>query len=83
VIGQYLVGPRPRYTVERNGACFTLRLAGGLPAAYGEEARFCFDDGTGAPVVIRVTNGKVVEERTATEVRPTVRPSDLRLRRTS
>lgn len=80
IVAQYIGGAAPRYTVERRGSCFTLRLVRGLPAAYGDESLFCFDRATGAPVRIRVRNRNVVEERTTTHLTGTVRSSDFRVR---
>lgn len=78
----YVEGDVPLYSVtaddEGERACFDLEQVRPLPAPpYGTTARFCFDDGTGALVMLRVERDEAVDLTEATEVRATVRDRDL------
>jgi hypothetical protein len=78
----YLVGDPPLYEVEGDGAgCFDLELARDLPyVPYGEHARFCFDDETGAVVLARIERPEATDVTEATSVRSEVSDTDLELR---
>ena len=76
----YVEGPNPVYAVERVGdGCFELtqlRVEPRVP--FGVEARFCFDQATGAPTDTRVTYaGGVVEVLAVADLTDTVRDEDL------
>ena len=63
----YVEGDRPVYLVDRVDGCFRLRLALAAPPAlreYGETARLCFDEETGALVrsVVTREDGEDVTE---------------------
>lgn len=75
----YLVGDPPLYSVEGDGdGCFDLTLERDLPLApYGEQARFCFDEDTGAMTLARIERVEATDETRATSVSPDVQPSDL------
>ena len=83
VLRTYVEGDAPLYRVEEDpvdGAqvCFDLRLDRPIVAPpYGERARFCFDDETGAPVLVRVERVEATDLTEATEVRSEVRDADL------
>lgn len=75
----YVEGPVPLYAVVADGACFDLSQVRPLPAPpYGTEARFCFDDETGALTYIRVERDEAVDVTEATTLRAEVRDDDLR-----
>lgn len=71
----------PTYRVRRDEeGCFVLTLTGLLPAPpYGERARFCFDDATGAPTLIRIERAEGVDVTEAVEIRTDVRDADFSL----
>ena len=71
---------RPVYAVERAGdGCFELAQLRVEPRApFGVDARFCFDDATGAPTDSRVRYaGGIVEVLAVTTLTGTVRDADL------
>lgn len=73
-------GPNPVYAVEEAGdGCFELAQLRVEPRApFGVDARFCFDDETGAPTDTRVEYaGGIVEVLAVTELTGTVRDEDL------
>jgi hypothetical protein len=72
-------GSRPLYLVESDGpGCFRLVLALAFPSPpYGDSARFCFDDDTGATVLIEIRRGDAVDTTTAISVRSEVTEADL------
>jgi len=73
-------GPTPVYSVERAGnGCFALDQLRSEPRApFGVEARFCFDDATGAPTNSRVRYaGGIVEVVAVTDLAGTVDDADL------
>ena len=75
-----LEGPAPVYAVEPAGdGCFDLAQQRVEPRApFGIEARFCFDEGTGAPAGSRVRYaGGIVEVVAVTRVTPEVSDADL------
>ena len=75
-----VAGPSPVYAVEEIGdGCFALAQLRSEPrAAFGTEARFCFDEATGAPTDSRVRYaGGIVEVLATSSVTSTVRDSDL------
>ncbi len=75
-----VAGPTPVYAVEEIGdGCFALAQLRSEPrAAFGTEARFCFDEATGAPTDSRVRYaGGIVEVLATSSVTSTVRDSDL------
>ena len=53
VLRQQLLGPKRLYDVTATGAhCYDFRLRVNYPAPpYGRQARFCFDEATGAPTL--------------------------------
>jgi hypothetical protein len=76
----YLVGDPPLYEVEGDGdGCFDLTLARDLPyAPYGEAARFCFDEETGAMVLARIERPEATDVTEAVSVQSEVTDADLR-----
>lgn len=74
----YVAGDVPLYSVEADGECFDLTQILQLPAPpYGTEARFCFDDETGAITYVRVVRDEATDVTEATDVRAEVRDEDL------
>lgn len=79
VLATYLGGDLPLYAVTADGDCFDLDQVRPLPAPpYGTAARFCFDDETGALVLLRVERDEAVDLTEATSVTAEVRAGDLR-----
>ena len=75
-----VTGEEPVYAVARGApGCFSLAQLRSEPRApFGLEARFCFDDATGAPTDSRVRYaGGIVEVFAVTEIRASVRDADL------
>jgi len=75
-----VAGPSRAYAVERAGdGCFALAQLRNEPrAAFGIDARFCFDETTGAPTDSRVRDAAgIVEVVAVSSLTPTVRDSDL------
>ena len=75
-----VAGPSPVYAVEDiGGGCFAVAQLRSEPrAAFGTEARFCFDEATGAPTDTRVRYaGGIVEVLATSSVTSTVSDSDL------
>ena len=73
-------GPNPVYAVDReDGGCFALAQLRVEPRApFGVDARFCFDEETGAPTDTRVEYaGGIVEVLAVTELTGTVLDEDL------
>jgi hypothetical protein len=73
-------GESPVYAVERaTDDCFELAQLRVEPRApFGVDARFCFDEDTGAPTDTRVRySGGIVEVLAVTEVTGTVEDADL------
>jgi hypothetical protein len=71
----------PLYRVRRADAgCFDLTLTG-LQASppYGEKARFCFDDATGALTYVRIERPEGTDVTEAVEIRTDVRDDDFQL----
>jgi hypothetical protein len=79
VLRTYVVGPGRLYGVVADGAdCFVLRLRGSyLTPPYGQRARFCFDDATGAPVRSEVERFEATDRTVAVSVRARVSDADL------
>jgi len=81
----YVEGDVPLYAVDADEAgspegqaCFDLEQVRPLPAPpYGTAARFCFDDDTGALVLLRIERDEATDVTTATSVRGTVRDRDV------
>jgi hypothetical protein len=76
----FLVGPRPLYDVSTSGdGCFELDQTRPEPrAAFGVEARFCFDGPSGAPTNSRVRyEGGIVEVVATAALRTDVVDEDL------
>lgn len=75
-----VTGEAALYSVTREEGCFDLRQGRPDPRApFGVEARFCFDDLTGAPIDSRVRyEGGVEEVITVLELRSEVTDADLR-----
>lgn len=72
-------GPLYRVTAK-GGDCFDLHLTRLLPSApYGDEARFCFDDASGALTLVRIERAEGTDLTEAVEVRTDVRDEDFRL----
>lgn len=77
-----VVGTRAAYAVRRgeDDGCFLLVLRGRvLVPPYGEDATFCFDEGTGAQVSSVVHRAEATDTMTTIELRPEVRDADLAL----
>lgn len=75
-----VAGPSPVYAVEDIGdGCFALAQLRSEPrAAFGTEARFCFDEATGAPTDSRLRYaGGIVEVLAVSSLTSTVRDADL------
>ena len=79
-LDELVSGSNPLYAVEAGDAgCWTLTLRLDLPSPpYGTEARFCFDAGTGAPVLLEVQRPEAVDVVEAVEIRREVTAADLR-----
>lgn len=81
----YVEGDVPLYAVDADEAgspegqdCFDLEQVRSLPAPpYGTAARFCFDDETGALVLLRLERDEATDVTTAMSVRATVRDRDV------
>lgn len=68
----------PVYRVSQSGMCFDLRLTAALQAPpYGQNARFCFDDVSGAPTLQRVERAEGTDEVTLVTVRTDVSDDDI------
>ena len=77
-----VTGTRAAYAVRRgeDGGCFLLVLRGRvLVPPYGEDATFCFDEETGAPVSSVVHRAEATDTTTTIELRADVRDADLAL----
>lgn len=79
LIRRYVLGPGPLYLVrDAGGGCFELSLHVPIPAPpYGEQAVFCFDGATGAPVRVEIRRPEAVDVMVATAVRSEVADEDL------
>jgi hypothetical protein len=80
--GEYVFGDaHPLYRVRADGdGCYDLRLTRLLPSApYGDEARFCFDDETGAITFIRIERSEGIDVTEMVEIRTDVRETDFQL----
>jgi hypothetical protein len=77
----YLVGERPLYDVASDGeGCFDLDRVRDLPyLPYGDHARFCFDEETGAMTSSRIERVEATDVMEATSVRAEVTDDDLLL----
>jgi hypothetical protein len=77
----YVVGSHPLYRVTTTGdGCFDLVLTQLFPdPSYGTDARFCFDDETGAMISNRIVREEGTEVMEAVEVRAEVDERDLAL----
>jgi hypothetical protein len=71
----------PLYRVERaDEGCFDLTLTRLLPSPpYGNEARFCFDEDTGARTFARIVRDEGTDVTEAVEIRTDVRETDFQL----
>lgn len=78
---RYFLGEPPLYEVTGDGdGCFDLEAVRDLPVLpYGEQARFCFDDRTGAMLLARLERPEATDVTRAVSVRGEVRDADLRL----
>lgn len=79
-LGTMVSGSDPLYAVDEvEAGCFTLKQTRVEPRApFGIRARFCFDEGTGAPSATRVEyDGGIVEVFAAREIRAHVGDADL------
>ena len=77
---QLVEGGDPLYEVADGDdeGCWTLTLVEAYPSPpYGEEAGFCFDVDTGAPVRLEVRRQEAVDLAVTVEVRRTVTDADL------
>jgi hypothetical protein len=79
--GHYFEGEPPLYRVQTAGdGCYDLRLVQVFPSPpYGRNARFCFDDATGAIVYSEVRKDEGTDVRSAVEVRSAVSAGDFAL----
>ena len=77
----YVAGPVPIYAVTREGSdCFRLdRQLEYLLPPYGDQARFCFDAPTGAPVRTEVVRPEATDVTTADAVSVDVTDADFEL----
>ena len=74
----YFEGETPVYRVARSGSCFDLRLTAAIQAPpYGQSARFCFDQVSGAPTLQRIERVEGTDEVTLVSVRTDVTDEDL------
>ncbi len=75
----FFEGSFPLYAVEAEGnGCFDLSLTIAYPEPpYGNAARFCFDDATGAMIFARIERDEGTDTTEAVEVRAQVRAADL------
>lgn len=75
----YVGGEQPLYRVSRDDGCFDLRLARGMFAPpYGDRARFCFDDATGAVSLLRIERPEGTDTLELLAVTPEVTDDDFR-----
>lgn len=81
VLRGYVAGDERLYDVTQDGWCFELDLVRAYPdPPYGEVARFCFDETTGALAGLdRRLDGDISETMQADVVTATVNPLDLTL----
>jgi hypothetical protein len=77
ILRTYVTGERPAYRVVGEGECFTLVRLRPFPTQFGLEARFCFDERTGATRSTRVDFGDVEVVTEARTIRTTVTDEDL------
>jgi hypothetical protein len=77
----YVAGPVPIYAVTREGSdCFRLdRQLEYLLPPYGDQARFCFDAPTGAPVRTEVVRPEATDVTKAEAVSADVTDADFEL----
>lgn len=74
----YFDGDLPIYRVSQTGDCFDLRLTRAIQAPpYGQSARFCFDEESGAPTLQRVERAEGTDEVTLVSVRTDVTAEDV------
>ena len=82
ILRSYVEGPGRLYAITGNGGtdeCFSLRRLRVQPLSpYGEEATFCFDDDTGAPMSIEIREGQVVDRTITLQIIEVVTDNDLR-----
>lgn len=85
---KYVTGERPLYDVVDFGddvaggtaSCFRLDLALAVPAPpYGNQALFCFDQATAAPILTEIERTEATDRTVATDVRTQVDPADLQI----
>ncbi|MEY2565515.1 MAG: hypothetical protein QOE35_44 [Actinomycetota bacterium] len=75
---RYVLGAGALYRVAESRGCYTLRLRFRLPSPpYGEQARFCFDRPTGAPIRSEIVRKEARDQTVAVSVR--ARPTDADL----
>lgn len=81
LLRRYVTGPTALYAVTAVGeSCFRLTRTVALPAPpYGDEARFCFDPSTGAPVEVEIRRPEAVDTTVAVDVSGEVRDADLQV----
>jgi hypothetical protein len=73
-----LQGADPLYRLTEVDGCFVFQRRRAIePAPYGDEARMCFDDASGAMVRLRLERDGVVDEVVVTSIRTTVTDADL------
>jgi hypothetical protein len=73
-----LQGADPLYRLTDEDGCFVFQRRRAIdPAPYGDEARMCFDDASGAMVLLRLERDGVVDEVVVTSVRASVTDADL------
>lgn len=74
----YFSGETPVYRVSQQGQCFDLRLTAAIQAPpYGQNARFCFDEVSGAPSLQRIERLESTDEVTLVSVRADVSDADI------
>ncbi|MGE3441251.1 MAG: hypothetical protein AB7L13_01350 [Acidimicrobiia bacterium] len=80
-IKTYVGGALPIYVVDRDGRrCFKLRKQLNVVSPpYGDTARFCFDEATGAITDVAIERPGVLDTQTAVTVRADVADVDLEL----
>lgn len=74
-------GDHPLYRVtEVDDDCYELHLTRLLPSApYGDEARFCFDDESGAVTLVRIQRPEGTDVTEAVDIRTDLTEADFRL----
>jgi hypothetical protein len=80
-VSYFAADDHPLYRVRRTEpGCFDLTLTGLRPSPpYGDKARFCFDDATGALTYVRIERPEGTDVTEVVDIRTDVRDSDFQL----